>query len=141
VKKPTPVRVTADTTLGACAMALILGIGVSAQYEGWTIPETAKTEKTPLTPSADILKKGKSLFGSNCQKCHGPEGKGNGPDADPKAKPADLTAIKTELNPDGVLYYKIWNGHSPAMPAFKSKLTKVNTWTLVEYVKSLRKRS
>jgi mono/diheme cytochrome c family protein len=141
VKKPTTVRVTAHTTLGVCALALILGIGVSAQYEGWTIPAGAKTEKTPLTPSADIIKKGKSLFGSNCQKCHGPEGKGNGPDADPKAKPADLTSIKTELNPDGVLYYKIWNGHPPAMPAFKSKLTKVNTWTLVEYVKSLRKES
>jgi hypothetical protein len=31
------------------------------------------------------------------------------------------------------------NGHPPAMPAFKSKLTKNDAWTLVEYVKSLRK--
>jgi len=37
------------------------------------------------------------------------------------------------------LYYKIMNGHPPAMPAFKSKLTKNDAWTLVEYVKSLRK--
>jgi mono/diheme cytochrome c family protein len=136
-----PVRATADTIFMAWAIVVLLAIGVSAQYEGWTIPEAAKTEKSPLKPSADVLKKGKSLFGSNCQKCHGPEGKGNGPDADSKAKPADLTAMKTDLHSDGVLYYKIWNGHPPAMPAFKSKLTKDNAWTLVEYVKSLWKRS
>jgi mono/diheme cytochrome c family protein len=115
-------------------------MGISAQYEGWTIPEAAKIEKSPLKPSPEVAKKGKSLFGSNCQKCHGPEGKGNGPDADPKAKPADLTAMKMDINPDGVIYYKIWNGHPPAMPAHKSKFTKENTWTLVEYVKSLLKR-
>ena len=33
------------------------------------------------------------------------------------------------------------NGHPPAMPAFKSKLTKNDAWTLVEFVKSLRKPS
>ena len=53
---------------------------------------------------------------------------------------ADLTdEFRFELNPEGILYYKIWNGHPPAMPAFKSKFTKDETWTLVEYVKSLRK--
>jgi mono/diheme cytochrome c family protein len=38
-----------------------------------------------------------------------------------------------------VLYYKIWSGHANDMPGFKSKLTKDEVWTLVEYVKSLRK--
>jgi len=124
----------------AAALALALAGTASAQYAGWTIPEAGKDEKSPLKASADVAKKGKSLFGSNCQKCHGPEGKGDGPDSNPNAPAADLTdPFRTELNPEGVLYYKIWNGHPPAMPAFKSKLTKDETWTLVEYLKTLRK--
>ena len=61
---------------------------------------------------------------SNCQKCHGPEGKGDGPDSDPRMPAADLTdGFRAELNPDGVLYYRIFNGKPPVMPAFKSSLT------------------
>lgn len=119
----------------ACAFSVTL----SAQYAGWTIPEGAKDEKSPLKPSADVAKKGKSLFGSNCQKCHGPLGKGDGPDSDKNAPAADLTdEFRTELNPEGVLYYKIMNGHPPSMPPFKSKLTKNDAWALVEYLKALR---
>jgi mono/diheme cytochrome c family protein len=114
----------------------------SAQYAGWTIPPGGKDEKSPLKPSADLVRRGKATFTANCQKCHGPEGKGDGPDSDPKSPAADLTDdFRTELNPDGVLFYKIWNGHSNDMPAFKSTLTKDQVWTLIEYVKSLRKPS
>jgi mono/diheme cytochrome c family protein len=122
----------------APALALMLGTGLSAQYAGWTIPDGGKDEKSPIKSSPAVVNKGKALFGSNCQKCHGPAGKGDGPDSNGAA--ADLTdEFRFELNPEGVLYYKIWNGHPPAMPAFKSQLTKDETWTLVEYVKSLRK--
>jgi mono/diheme cytochrome c family protein len=128
------------TVVVATAFVFALGAAASAQYAGWTIPEGGKDEKSPVKPTADILKKGKSSFGSNCQKCHGPLGKGDGPDSDKNEPAADLTdEFRIELNPDGVLYYKIMNGHPPAMPAFKSKLTKPDTWALVEYVKSLRK--
>lgn len=115
---------------------LVLAAVGSAQYQGWTIPDTAKTEKSPVKSAADAAKKGKSLFGSHCAKCHGPAGKGDGPDSD---HAADLTdEFRTELNPEGVLYYKIWNGHTNDMPGFKSKLTKDETWGLVEYLKVLR---
>jgi mono/diheme cytochrome c family protein len=126
----------------AVVFAMSVAVGVAAQYQGWTIPPNAKDEKSPLKSPADATKKGKSLFTSNCAKCHGPQGKGDGPDSDPKEPAADLTdEFRADLNPDGVIYYKIWNGHPPQMPAFKSKLTKEDTWALVEYVKSLRKKS
>jgi mono/diheme cytochrome c family protein len=129
-------------TVLAFVFALAVGVGLSAQYAGWTIPDGGKDEKSPVKSQADALKKGKSLFAANCTKCHGPAGKGDGPDSDAKEPAADLTdEFRTELNPEGVLYYKIWNGHPPAMPAFKSKLTKDDTWALVEYLKSLRQKS
>jgi len=124
--------------VGAVATVLCMGLaaGASAQYQGWTIPDTAKAEKSTAKSPADAAKKGKSLYASNCAKCHGPEGKGNGPDSD---HAADLTdEFRADLNPDGVLFYKVWNGHTTDMPAFKSKFTKDETWALVEYLKMLR---
>jgi mono/diheme cytochrome c family protein len=38
-------------------------------------------------------------------------------------------------NPDGVMFYKIWNGrHDPRMPAFKSEMTKEEVWEVVTYI-------
>ena len=124
--------------VGAVTAALCIGLaaGASAQYAGWTIPDGGKDEKSPVKSAADAAKKGKSLYASNCAKCHGPEAKGNGPDSD---HAADLTdEFRTDLNPEGILYYKMWNGHGSDMPAFKSKLTKDDVWALVEYLKVLR---
>jgi mono/diheme cytochrome c family protein len=128
----------------AIATVMVWSAVASAQYEGWTIPANAKTEKNPMAGSADAAKKGKAVFVSRCQRCHGPEGKGNGPEADPKAPPANLTKINGDQNPDGVLFYKVWNGHEPhgdskgKMPAFKVQLVKEDVWRVVEYVKTLR---
>jgi mono/diheme cytochrome c family protein len=109
----------------------------AANAAGWQIPSTALGEHSPLMPTPGVLKRGKDLFGSNCQKCHGPEGRGNGPYADPDHPPADLTA---STSADGVMFYKVWNGRkAPTMPAFKSQLTKDEIWTVIEYAKSLRK--
>jgi mono/diheme cytochrome c family protein len=108
---------------------------------GWTIPASGRTEESPLKPTPDVLKKGKSVFNSKCKRCHGPEGKGDGPESDPDEPAADLTdAERAKVNPDGVLFYKIWNGRSkPKMPAFKSEMTRDDVWAVVEYVKTLRK--
>jgi mono/diheme cytochrome c family protein len=124
--------------MNAVVVALILGLatGVTAQYQGWTIPDGAKDEKSPVKNAADAAKKGKTLFAANCAKCHGPLGKGDGPDS---KEAADLTdEFRTDLNPEGVLFYKVWNGHASNMPAFKSKLTKDEVWSLVEHLKQLR---
>ena len=127
-------------SLLALGLTALLGGSITAQYAGWTIPEGGKDEKSPLKASPDVSRKGKALFATNCQKCHGALGKGDGPDSRKDEPAADLTdEFRYELNPEGVLYYKILNGHPPAMPAFKSKLSKDETWTVVEYVKSLRK--
>ena len=124
--------------LSAVAAVLCVGLsaGASAQYAGWTIPEGGKDEKSPVKEAGAAAQKGKSLYASNCTKCHGPAGKGDGPDSD---HAADLTdEFRADLNPEGVLFYKIWNGHGSDMPAFKSKLTKDEVWNLVEYLKVLR---
>jgi mono/diheme cytochrome c family protein len=111
---------------------------------GWQLPPDAEDTKNPLTVDAKLLATGKSIFKDKCQKCHGPSGKGDGPDADPDAQEnMDLTsARRAARNPEGVMFYKAWNGRKkPKMPAFKDELTKEQVWAVVAYAQSLRKTS
>jgi hypothetical protein len=45
----------------AAILCVGLAAGVSAQYQGWTIPDTAKAEKRPVKSPEDAAKKGKAL--------------------------------------------------------------------------------
>ena len=128
----------------AIFLALICASASSASAQGgWKIPPTAKDEKNPLPVNDAMMAAGKKLFLQKCQRCHGPEGKGDGPDADADhADDMDLTnATKAADNPDGVVFYKIWQGRSePRMPAFQDQLTKEQAWAIVAYVQTLRKK-
>jgi mono/diheme cytochrome c family protein len=114
---------------------------VAQRGGGWNIPPDARTEKSPLTVNDSVVANGKKLFGSKCQRCHGASGKGDGPDADPAhADDMNLTnPARAAGNPDGVVFYKIWNGRSsPKMPTFSEELTKDQAWAIVAYVQTLR---
>lgn len=109
---------------------------------GWELPPTADDEKSPLEVTPVVLKTGEALFKKKCERCHGPEGKGDGPDADPEhMADMDLTNPKrADRNSEGVVFYKVWNGRKkPKMPAFKEELTKEQVWSLVAYSQTLRK--
>ena len=108
---------------------------------GWTLPAGAKDEKNPLTVNEAVIAAGRKLFLSKCQRCHGAQGKGDGPDADKThLHHMNLTlAANAAANPDGVVFHKIWNGRSsPKMPRFSDELTKDQAWALVAYVQTLR---
>jgi len=110
---------------------------------GWTIPATAKDEKNPLTVNDAVMAGGKKLYEAKCQRCHGKTGKGDGPDAEPKSQgDMDLTAAsQAAKNPDGVVFYKLWNGRqSPKMPPLKEDSTEQQVWAIVAYSQSLRKK-
>jgi mono/diheme cytochrome c family protein len=128
------------------ALAVLLWIAsfavATAQGNAWTLPASAATEKNPVAVDAATLAAGRRLFRENCARCHGPQGKGNGSDADPKHRHhMDLTRADAD-DAEGILFHKIWNGRDkPKMPAFKDKLTKEQVWTLVAFAQSLREKS
>ena len=116
----------------------------SVQARGWTLGEDAATKQNPLKADENTLAAGKAVFKQKCQKCHGPGGLGDGPDADPDAAgDMDLTNPKrAERNPDGVVFYKVLNGRgNPKMPAFKDELGEEQIWQVVTFVQTLRKKS
>ena len=132
------------TCILAAALMWCGAVAATAQGTGWTLPESAATEKNPVAVSPATLAAGRRLFREHCQRCHGPRAKGDGSDADPKLRARmDLTsAERADRNPDGVVFHKIFNGRQkPKMPAFKDKLTKDQVWTLVAFVQSLREKS
>jgi mono/diheme cytochrome c family protein len=114
-----------------------------AQYPGWWVPPGGVDEKSPLTATPATIARGKELFAANCARCHGPDGKGSGPES---AYAADLTDdLRIELNTEGVLFYKIWKGRvsygkgpREDMPSFEGRLEKAQVWALIEYLKVLR---
>jgi len=130
---------SASSASSVVACFFVFAALLSAQGRTWTIPDGAADERNPLAANADVLKKGASLYKSHCQSCHGARGRGDGPDADLKdarRKPANLSVSQT---PDGVMFYKIWNGRDePKMPAFKSQMTKDEVWAVTAYAVSLR---
>jgi mono/diheme cytochrome c family protein len=137
----------------AAAAIVVFGIaGLVAQTQetgsddrnkGWTIPADAAREANPIAASPEILTKGEKIYRGKCQRCHGKEGKGDGPDADPEKPAGNFTdRMRVAFNPDGVMYYKIWNGRpiKPKMPAFKSEgLSKDEVWTVIRFVNTLRR--
>ncbi len=128
----------------ACALLWLAASVTAAQGTGWQLPATAADEKNPVAVTPATLAAGRRIFRENCQRCHGPQGKGDGSDADPKYKARmDLTsAARADRNPDGIVFHKILSGRQkPKMPAFKDKLTTEQVWTLVGYVQSLRAKS
>jgi mono/diheme cytochrome c family protein len=127
---------------GVAARPSFGGQTAQGSGSGWTIPPEAETTKNPLTVDATVLASGKAIFKDKCQKCHGPGGRGDGPDADPDAQEdMDLTTAKRAArNTDGVVFFKVSNGRKkPKMPVFKDDLTKEQIWAVVSYVQSLRK--
>lgn len=146
-------RRTRLTIVAACALLLGVMFARAQGQEtkapepasrpgGWTIPEEAASEKSPIEVTPQTLVAGRALFQKNCRRCHGPKGIGDGPDADPDhMADMDLTNPKrASRNPDGVIFYKVWNGRQkPKMPAFKDELSKEQVWTIIAYVQTLRK--
>jgi mono/diheme cytochrome c family protein len=130
---------SASFASSAVACFVVFAVVVCAQAKTWTLPEGAATEKNPLSSTPGVLKKGESLYKSACAKCHGPKGLGDGPDVDRKDRANRPANLAMSRNPEGVVFYKIWNGRKdPDMPAFKSQMTKDEAWAVVAYAISLR---
>jgi DMSO reductase family type II enzyme heme b subunit len=102
-----------------------------------------------IPSSPESIAKGRELANKvDCQKCHGLEGRGNGPSAtevnddwnDEPIRPADWTAswrFRGGNNPEDI-YRTIQTGlNGTPMPTFNEDLTEEETWHIVNFVRSL----
>jgi mono/diheme cytochrome c family protein len=136
-----PLRIVAFA-LAAALAAAGAATALPQDRAGWQLPPDADELTNPVAVDSSVLAAGKALYEQKCQRCHGPGGLGDGPDADPEHRAEmDLTNPKRAgRNPDGIVFHKILNGRGrPKMPAFRDELTTEQIWTLVAFTQTLRK--
>ena len=112
----------------------------SPTYEA--IPVEAAKQPNPVKTSPESLARAKKWWTLDCVMCHGADGNGKGETAvDMKLKLADFTDPATlKDRTDGEIFYIIKNGHND-MPAEGARVKTEENWDLVNYVRSLAKKT
>ncbi len=121
-----------------------------AAFYGWTISklneyELAKADINPIKINASnseaVLKKGKELFTTMCQHCHGEKGDGKGPMVLSGAyQGSGIPNYSTLQIAEGQMFYSIYYGKNK-MGAHSSQLNKEEIWTLVHYIKRFQDKN
>ncbi|MGA7623506.1 MAG: c-type cytochrome [Candidatus Acidiferrales bacterium] len=114
----------------------------SSSAADYKIPPEASKLPNPVKPTPVSLAQGKKTYGFDCALCHGKDGDGKGDLAgDMKVKLSDFhdpAALKDYT--DGDLFYIIKNGKGE-MTGEGDRLKDTETWNLVNYLRSLAKKS
>ena len=122
---------------GAGAL-LLLSAELMQQPTPWKAPPTADKLVNPLKGNAKATEEGKKTYTQFCAMCHGDKGKGDGVAAIAlNPKPANYTLPKTQLQSDGVLFWKMTEGR-PHMASYKAPLTDTQRWQLVNYLRTFK---
>lgn len=109
------------------------------QPKPWTVPDKYLSMKNPVKVDEESIKKGKDLYVTHCNSCHGKKGKGDGPKAAQlETECGNFTTAAFKQEPDGALFYKISEGRKD-MPSFKKKIADANDiWNVVNYLRTLK---
>lgn len=121
--------------MAVAAVAWTAGVVLAAQ--------SPPTITNPVAPSSASIAAGKPLYQKNCAPCHGTSGEG-GPGNDLIPAAPDLTdAMWDHGSTDGEIFSNVKNGIAPDfnMTPFKDKLKDEEIWNIVNYLRSLAKKS
>lgn len=127
------VKILVPGVLGISSMALALPpLAVEA------FPETYKKPAVPIDAISIVA--GSHLYAEHCVSCHGPQGKGTKPVADPDLRdPTDLlTQQHTAKYTVGTVFHQLSQGiPGTEMPAFADKLSEEDRWDLINFLHAM----
>lgn len=94
----------------------------------------------PIAYNADSIARGQAIYSGWCVDCHDVDGRARSGDVVQNA--ADLTQPATwnSDGSDGATFLVIRNGYGDDMPEFEPFLSEEQTWHIVNYLKSIRRR-
>ena len=96
--------------------------------------------KNPFPPSYEVMTRGKKVFETNCQHCHGLSGLGDG--AVSQAFPIfsfPLASKSTYDLPDGAIFHIITYGRN-LMPAHGPQVAAEDRWKVIHYLRDLQRQ-
>jgi mono/diheme cytochrome c family protein len=104
-----------------------------------SIPNMGAPEN-PVPADEVSIARGRQLFQTHCQMCHGESGQGNGQIAAFLAnfKPANLTSDVVQSKSDGALFLTITNGVAGRMPPLNENLLVRERWDIVNFIRTLK---
>lgn len=127
------VKILVPGVLGISSLALALPpLAVEA------FPETYKKPAVPIDAISIVA--GAHLFADNCVNCHGPQGKGTQPVADPDLRdPTDLlTQQHTAKYTVGNVFHQLSYGiPGTEMPGYADKLSEEERWDLINFLHAM----
>lgn len=112
--------------------------GVAAALPAGAVALGAALEvQNPVPASPESIRRGEQIYRIECQLCHGPRGRGDGPaGATLRPKPADFRVHLADGHTDGELFFWISEGVAEtAMPGFKDRLSEIDRWHVLNYIK------
>jgi mono/diheme cytochrome c family protein len=90
-----------------------------------------------VDPAATRARAAAALWRVSCARCHGPDGRGGGPELPPGAQPPDMTRPEWQRDhTDEELADAIRNGRG-VMPSFGDQVSPAGVAALVEHVRTL----
>ncbi len=97
--------------------------------------------QNPLSPTPEVLIRGRDLYQKYCAACHGLQGRGDGPAGQGLVPPptALIVSGSSPMVPEGYLYWRIREGgqrFQTAMPAFRDILSEEDIWSVVTYIRA-----
>ena len=118
----------------------VLVPGVAAFLIGVVLLFTGQAEqlRNPFPPTPESLEAGETAYLTNCQTCHGTEGRGDGPAAHGLTPPPADLVVHVPLHLERDLFSFIRDGiPGTAMAPLGSRLGDDEMWDVVNYIKTL----
>ena len=107
------------------------------------LQDLASRATNPLQPGdTTALAHGRVVFERHCAVCHGPQGRGDGPILGPGRFPMapNLTTPTVAGYSDGYVYAIVRQGRG-LMPAYGPRMSEIERWQVVAYVRTLAAQS
>ena len=121
------------------AWSFVLAATVAA--DGQTTPRAVAAKlKNPVASSPASIAAGQGAYQKYCRFCHGATGRGDSPSAPQTMKPSNLAdATWDRGSSDGEIFTVIQEGAGPEykMKGLKGKLSEADTWSIVNYLRTL----
>lgn len=125
------------------ALAMLLGVGCarsSSELREWQPSDhrvPSGIDESEATQNAATPEPGEALYLTHCASCHGPAGRGDGPEAPPMARVPSFADPRVAALDDEAIASAIVEGRGGFMPGFAGRISEAGVRAIVRHVRAL----